>query len=81
MELKSPDTPAKFTMSVSVTVRPEDVNVWPISRSSKYKCCAVNMLYPAYSLTSILNTAIQKSEAVRQARFPLPLEKSHDQHS
>src|SRR5262249_36841609 len=43
MGLKSPERPAKLTMSVSVMVRPGESQCWPTSTSSKYKCCSVNM--------------------------------------
>src|SRR5258708_1253144 len=42
MGLKSPDRPAKLTMSDSVTVRPSDSHSCPTCTSSKNRCAAVN---------------------------------------
>src|SRR5262245_2824076 len=46
MGLKSPLTPAKFTMSASVMVRASDSHSWPTSTSSKKRCCEVNDMAP-----------------------------------
>src|SRR5437870_2177440 len=57
--LKSPDSPAKLTMSVSVTVRPSDSHSWPTCTSSKYRCAAVNdMASPQRTTSPTMSAAI-----------------------
>src|SRR2546430_17311236 len=69
---KSPDTPAKFTMSASVIVRPVLMYTFPISTSSKWRTQASVMSQMVFQLAKGHNRLFRAAERRSAGSLAVP---------